>query len=194
MSIQPPSDLVLDVARAADPARATAVVQKLNAIAANAPTDMTAGDFAAALEQAGGSATPRPVLVNARVPDRTPIGPDSPDRAKTQFEAMLLTNLIEEMMPKDAPEAFGGGMSGDMWKSMLAEKMADQIAKSGALGLSRRLFAGANSGAAGALLHADRSGELEHADVIATSVNALSLPPAVPATNGGYLFTRGKSS
>jgi len=194
MSIQPASDLILDVARAADPTRASAVAQRLNAIAADAPTDMAASDFAQALEQTGSAATPRPALVAARGPDRNPIGANSPDRAKTQFEAMLLTSLIGEMMPKDTPEAFGGGMSGDMWKSMLAEKMADQIAKSGALGLSRRLFANSNSPAASALLHTERSSALDHAGVIAASGNALSLPPTVQAPNGGYLFARGKSA
>ena len=55
------------------------------------------------------------------------------------------------MLPKDAPAAFGEGLSGDMWRSLLAEKMSEQIAKSGALGISRRLFDGGRSAAAAAL-------------------------------------------
>ena len=53
----------------------------------------------------------------------------------------MLTPLVGEMLPKDASNVFGSGTAGDMWRSMLAEQVSQQIAKSGKLGLSRRLFA-----------------------------------------------------
>lgn len=192
MSIQPPSDLILDVARAADPTRATAVVQKLNAAASGA-TDMTASDFAEALEQTEGVGRPRPSLLTARMPDRLPVGFDPSGKLETKFEAMLLTNMIQEMMPKDAADAFGGGMAGDMWKSMLSEKMADQLAQSGALGLSRRLFSAHNSSSAAALLRPGSANEAEHPGVVAMSANDLSLPMNVATPGDSYLFARGRA-
>ena len=68
-------------------------------------------------------------------------GPDKASRAKVEFEATLINSFIGELLPKDAGSVFGEGSAGDMWRSMLSEQVSQQIAKSGALGLSRRLFA-----------------------------------------------------
>ena len=53
----------------------------------------------------------------------------------------MINSFVGELLPKDAGSVFGEGTAGDMWRSMLAEQVSLQIAKSGALGLSRRLFA-----------------------------------------------------
>ena len=53
----------------------------------------------------------------------------------------MLNSFVSELLPKDTGEVFGQGMAGDMWRSMLAEQVSTQIAKSGKLGLARRLFA-----------------------------------------------------
>ena len=53
----------------------------------------------------------------------------------------MLNSFVGEMLPKDADGVFGQGMAGDMWRSMLAEQVSRQIAKSGAFGISKRLFA-----------------------------------------------------
>jgi flagellar protein FlgJ len=128
MSLAPSTDLVLEVSRAADPARAAAVAEKLNALGrqgAGSPQD-----FAAAL--------------NAAVPAPAPaVAPSKrAQAAQTKLESVMLTEFIGEMLPKDAPEAYGQGYAGDMWRSMLAERIADQIAASGRLGIASRLFAG----------------------------------------------------
>ena len=54
---------------------------------------------------------------------------------------MLINSFVGEMLPKNAGSVFGEGTAGDIWRSMLSEQISRQIAKSGALGLSRRLFA-----------------------------------------------------
>ncbi len=66
-------------------------------------------------------------------------------KARQQFEATLLNSFVSEMMPKDTASAYGGGYAGDMWRSLLSEKIADQIAKSGVLGIAGRLFDGGHS-------------------------------------------------
>jgi len=125
-----------------------------------------------------------------------PAGVNNADTVKTKFEAMLLTSMIQEMLPKDTPSVYGGeGTAGDMWRSMLAEKVADQIAKSGTLGIAKRLFDGGHSASANALTEASRADQ-DRAQGESTMMNAdnLSLPLSTEALYGSYLFARGKAS
>ena len=62
-------------------------------------------------------------------------------KAAVGLESVLLKNVIDQMLPKDAVDVFGSGVAGDVWRSMLSDKIANQIAKSGALKISDRLFA-----------------------------------------------------
>ena len=138
MSLAPSTDLVLEVSRAADPTRASAVRDKLAALSTGGPE---AGDgFQAALGAAAGAATrptPRP---SAMVSSQGPLSPAK--KAQRMLESAFLSQFIEEMLPKDTPSAFGEGYAGEMWRSMLAQRIADQVAASGRLGVSERLFAG----------------------------------------------------
>ena len=59
-----------------------------------------------------------------------------------QFEAFVLQSFIQSMLPKNATNVFGKGSAGEFWKSMLAEKMGDELARSGQVGIARRLAAG----------------------------------------------------
>lgn len=68
------------------------------------------------------------------------------DKAYVQFEAFVLQNFVESMLPKDAESVFGGGTAGSMWKSMLAEKLGMELAKSGQLGIAQ-MIASARTGA-----------------------------------------------
>jgi hypothetical protein len=62
-----------------------------------------------------------------------------------QFEAFVLQSFIAEMLPKSAEMVFGRGTAGAIWKSMLAEKLAGEIARSGRLGIAQKI-----AGSAGA--------------------------------------------
>jgi peptidoglycan hydrolase FlgJ len=57
--------------------------------------------------------------------------------AKTQkaFEAVALQVFISSMLPNDHSGKFSTGSAGNIWKSLLAEKMADKIASTGNLRL-----------------------------------------------------------
>ena len=59
-----------------------------------------------------------------------------------QFEAFVLQSFVQSMLPKNATNVFGKGSAGEFWKSMLAEKMGDELARSGQVGIARRLAAG----------------------------------------------------
>lgn len=56
---------------------------------------------------------------------------------KTQraFEAVTLQVFVGSMLPNESSKLFGTGPAGKMWKSLLAEKIADSIAASGRLRL-----------------------------------------------------------
>jgi Rod binding domain-containing protein len=56
-----------------------------------------------------------------------------------QFEAFVLQSFIETMLPKNAEAVFGKGTAGAIWKSMLAEKLADQISRNGGVGIAQRI-------------------------------------------------------
>ena len=188
MAFNPRTDVVLEVLSAADPSRASLAAQRLNALAgSNAP----AADFAANVDRAAGAATATtsPVASAADARSRlaeAPGGPDKLGQAKTQFEAMMLSSFVGELLPKDTGEVFGQGMAGDMWRSMLAEQVSMQIAKSGKLGLARRLFATHEV--------ATRSGGVAEAAKTAgesaaqMSANILSAPAAAELDNGAVLF------
>ena len=56
--------------------------------------------------------------------------------AAQKFEAFVLQTFIQEMMPETPESVFGSGISGDFWKSMMAEKLAEQVAARGSLGIA----------------------------------------------------------
>jgi Rod binding domain-containing protein len=53
-----------------------------------------------------------------------------------QFEAMVLRQVLEDMLPKDASSVFGEGTAGNVWRSMLAENLANAMASRNILGLA----------------------------------------------------------
>ncbi len=104
----------------------------------------------------------------------------------------MLNSFVSELLPKDTGEVFGQGMAGDMWRSMLAEQVSTQIAKSGKLGLARRLFATHEVG-----LHSGRAGEAAKTagePAAQMSANILSAPAATDPENGAVLFAGRKQT
>ena len=53
----------------------------------------------------------------------------------------MLQTFIQNMLPKDTEAVYGKGMSGDMWKSMMADKLADVMSDRGGIGIADRLLA-----------------------------------------------------
>ncbi|MCI4678801.1 hypothetical protein K9U39_00770 [Rhodoblastus acidophilus] len=137
MAISPPSDLIIDVARAADPQKAMATTRMLAA----ATGDVSTG-FSAALDQL--PARPAAPLrdLSYQNPVASLMAKQTPaHKAEVGLASLLLKNMIDQMLPKDAGDVFGTGVAGDVWKSFLSEKIAEQIAKSGELKIGERLFA-----------------------------------------------------
>lgn len=120
MAVPLASGVVVDTAKAVEPAGHAAA-------RAAAPTAGAARAFAPA-------ETAAPASVRA---DET-AGPE----AFKRFEAMVLKTFIESMLPADGGAVYGKGLAGDMWKSMMAEKVAEVMAERGGIGIAERVLGG----------------------------------------------------
>ena len=178
MAFNPRSDVVQEVMNAADPSRASLAAERLASLGQGAPP---AGDFAADLARVSTSAIASPTdLATAQTPDARV--PDKAAKAKVEFEAMLMNSFMSELLPKDAETVFGKGAAGDMWRSMLSEQVARQIAKSGALSLTRHLFATHD-------LPGAMTAHETRIDIAAQmSPNVLSKSQSADVTDGSVLF------
>lgn len=129
MAISPPSDIVLDVARAVEPAGVEMAKAELTRRAGGAIPSAPSPGFS--LD--GTAGFPAPL---GRIGER-------PAQAETykKFEAMVLQTFIQTMLPRDAENVYGKGIAGDMWKSMMAGKIADVVAERGGVGIARSMLA-----------------------------------------------------
>jgi peptidoglycan hydrolase FlgJ len=141
------SDVVLGVALAADPQKQRAAAERLRSLSAAAPAQVDASAWHASVAQhieagqAGAAGSPTQGATSmGRRPART-----APD-AFGQLEAVVMQTFIQSMLPKNAKHVFGKGLAGDVWRSMLAEKLANELARSGQVGLASRLQAGSAAG------------------------------------------------
>jgi Rod binding domain-containing protein len=192
MAFNPRTDVVLEVASAADPARASLAAQRLDSLAG--PRSSTSA-FAADLDRAAapGNATTAPLPGGADARSRLAepqADPDKLGKTKTQFEAMMLSSFVNELLPKETGEVFGQGMAGDMWRSMLAEQVSMQMAKSGKLGIARRLFATHEVAPRSGRVGEAARGAAESAAQM--SANILSAPTSAKPENGAVLFAGAK--
>ncbi|WP_054000296.1 rod-binding protein [Ahrensia marina] len=52
-----------------------------------------------------------------------------------EFEAMVMSQMVADIMPKDS-EYFGDGFSGDVWRSMMSDQIAQLMVKSADFGIA----------------------------------------------------------
>ncbi len=142
MSITPPSDLVMDVVNAADPAKlaeAQARLGKADAALKAERLNDSGNGFSAQL-----ASHKEMALAGNDTAHRVSMKSDKTPEAYRKFEAMVLQNFVQEMLPSENESVFGKGMAGDMWKSMMAEHLANVIAEGGGIGIADRLLQKAN--------------------------------------------------
>ena len=77
----------------------------------------------------------QPVSTMATAGAKT-FSPKSTRDVPKEFEAFVLQTFIQEMLPKDAEGVYGTGIAGDIWRSMLSEKLAFEVAERGGLGIA----------------------------------------------------------
>lgn len=160
MSISPPSDIVLDVARAADPVRYKEAAERLHQLSFGQTQASLSADAASAFDSALADAADVPALAPlpiiqmpfdavaamTRLKTDTALSsgmtvPSAGGSAETfrTFEAMFLANFVETMLPKQSDAIFGAGSAGQIWRSMLAEQIAAQMADGGGVGIADQL-------------------------------------------------------
>jgi Rod binding domain-containing protein len=138
VAISPPSDLVLDVVKAADPMQVQAAQEKLKANRAA---------FAATSLAENGDGFSSTVDVLDRIGPKTGLG-DAKNRTKVEevpetyrkFEAMVLQNFVKSMLPNDAENIFGKGATGDIWKGMMAEQLGNVMSEGGGIGIAKQMY------------------------------------------------------
>ncbi|MCH4543022.1 rod-binding protein [Ochrobactrum sp. A-1] len=133
MAINPPSDLVMDVARAADPQAYRMAAERLRApsasatMVASAAGGLTRDNFASFSDSLAAGISVRPDAQNAANP------------AYRKFEAFMLQSFVQSMFTSDTSATFGKGIAGEYWKSMMAEAMANKMADGGGVGIAKLL-------------------------------------------------------
>lgn len=135
MSIFPATDIVSDVARAADPAKAAVAMKRLEDIGGEKMRGVGT-DFALL--------APSPVRARHAGPLTTIDTGASRDRvtplsATQKFEAYLLQSWLEIILPKQDSGVYGTQAGSDVWRSMMAEQIATQITRAGGIGVHRLL-------------------------------------------------------
>jgi flagellar protein FlgJ len=150
LAINPPSDIVLDVARAADPLKLQAAALKL----IGAVDDDGGIAFSDLVDGLGPSSGPRPIAISTPglIGLQTDFGAKAPQldastglsdpamRPYREFEAFVLQSFIQSMLPQNADGIFGHGTAGEMWKAILAEQLGRQLAKGGGIGIAAKVF------------------------------------------------------
>jgi hypothetical protein len=184
VAINPPSDIVLGAVLAADPSKYRAAADRLrraggdtgSVVAATPAATMSASTSqwtAVASGAASANAHGQPANpARAAVAGQARKQPD----AFAQLEAFVLQSFIQTMLPKNSQNFFGKGTAGEVWKSMLAEKLGAQIASSNQLGLAKRLAAGRSEALAGPLPAAALGG------APGTSVSLMSILPYIQSS------------
>jgi hypothetical protein len=140
------SDIILGVASAADGVKQRLALSRLEQMSSKvvASTEQSAlpvesmADWATQI-RAAGTASSR--AAGPYVASSAKEAPDKKSEVYVQFEAVLLQNMVESMMPEDSQAMFGSGTAGSVWKSMLAEKVAAEIARSGVIGIAKQVAA-----------------------------------------------------
>ncbi|MBN9056100.1 MAG: rod-binding protein [Shinella sp. 65-6] len=139
MAITPPSDLVLDVVRAADPAQVQEAQAKLKtnraAFEANSLAEAGAGFQAAVgILNRDTAATHAAEGVKA-------LGAKAIPEHLRKFESMVLQNFVKSMMPAESEEVYGKGTAGEIWRGMMADQLGEALAKGGGIGIAESLAA-----------------------------------------------------
>ena len=174
-------DIVLGVALAADPQKYRVAAERLRRMSAEVTTASVVPPAAlsASVEASSTGAAESPARIPAGAQPRLALVSPRQSRnsadAFGQLEAFVLQTFIQSMLPKNAQHVFGKGTAGEVWKSMLAERLANEIAHNGQMGIAKRLASG--------------RAESTASRPDAPSTGALTLPPSLsPSASGASAF------
>jgi len=140
MAISPPSDILSEVARAADPARYQAAAQSLmqGAAPVSGPSFEDTIRSVSARPIGGGADVYQ--IRNSLRNDAESAAAAKSKRTAQEFEAFVLQSFVESMLPKNAENTYGKGNAGSIWKSMMAEQIGTQVARAGGIGIAEHIL------------------------------------------------------
>ena len=109
--------------------------------------DAATDAFAAVLDAAGAG----PAASGTAVPSSGPIIPLVAHESRVaspleQFEGFVLRSFIESMLPSEASSYFGSGTAGEVWRSMMAEEIGNELARGGGIGIAAAIAADRSPG------------------------------------------------
>lgn len=141
MTVAPVSnDLIADVMKAADPAAQRVAATRLERMAPAGESNFAsavADEFAAGQAAQSAKSAPNSGEEIASTPIIRKTEGSNPVYRK--FEAFVLQMFVETMLPKDAEDVFGKGTAGNIWRSMLAEQIGNEMAKGNGVGIAKQL-------------------------------------------------------
>jgi peptidoglycan hydrolase FlgJ len=130
------NDLIADVLDAADPVARKNAAARLERMAP-APN----GDFASTIKDEFAAGQSRAIAATSTAVPTTPVirQSDSSGGTYRKFEAFVLQMFVESMLPKDAEQVFGKGTAGNVWRSMMAEQIGNEMARGKGIGIAQQL-------------------------------------------------------
>jgi hypothetical protein len=135
------TDVVSDVLGAADPLTSRIATDRLTRLQSTTGTEFSA-EAAAVRAESGAVAQAKtfgPLPPGDAPAIMRPVtSGDVAGTTYSKFEAFILQTFMESMLPKD-DKIFGKGTAGNVWRSMLAEQLGAQLAKSGGIGIAHML-------------------------------------------------------
>ena len=146
MAISPPSDLVLDVVRAADPTQVQEAQAKLKSN--RAAFEATSLAEAGAGFQAAVGILNRDTVAAKAAEGVSAVGGKAVPEHMRKFETMVLQNFVKSMLPTDSEETYGKGTAGEIWRGMMADQLGEALAKGGGIGIAESLAKSSGIGAA----------------------------------------------
>jgi peptidoglycan hydrolase FlgJ len=135
MAINPGGDLLNDALLAAEPQRAKAAEERLARLAAEGGIESIPFDSLLA-SPAPAENAPLTSFMPPRM-GNSGLFSVKQGNAYRQFEVTVLKTMFEEMLPQKASAVYGAGFAGSVWKSMLAQSMAEVAGEAGGIGLAR---------------------------------------------------------
>jgi peptidoglycan hydrolase FlgJ len=137
MAINPGADLISEALMAAEPQRARAAQERLSQLAAADSPDTAS--FEALLSEPGSlDAAPSPLADGPMRMSNSGLFSVKRGNVYEQLEVTVLKTLFEAMLPEKANAVFGKGFAGGVWKSMLAQSLADVAGHAGVVGIARK--------------------------------------------------------
>jgi peptidoglycan hydrolase FlgJ len=138
MAINPGVDLLSEALQAADPRQAKAAEERLARIAAQDGSDAVPFDSLLAPPASSDQAVPPTPVPPMRMTNSGLLSV-KPGKPYEQFEVTVLKTFFESMLPAKANAVFGSGFAGQVWKSWLAQSLAEVSGQAGGIGIARSL-------------------------------------------------------